>query len=459
MINEMLEMRMFFRNVDGLEVELVQAQQEGKDLGGLREEAAKIVQMEDGVEKMKAADAFYDAVANLPIRSDFAYVEPSDIAGIQGARPATSPIGGKVPTGDELYDKVYGAWLGRCAGCLLGKPVERWTREKIDGLAKDTGNYPISRYFSSDVSNELREKYGIADTWGSLKVYGSNTVGWINTVDAMPTDDDINYTIMGLKVLEKAGKSFTSNDVASEWIDSLPAAHLMTAERVGYRNIISGILPPESGWRRNPYREWIGAQIRADIFGYVAPGNPEEAAAMAWRDAVLAQDKNGIYGEMFVAAMVAAAAVTDDIDAIIASGLGQIPEHSRLAEGVRKVIGWKAQGLSWEEAIDEVHAIYDEVNMHDWCLTTSNAMIVALALLFGDGDFEKTIAISVHAAFDTDCNGATVGSIIGMIVGAKALPAKWITPLNDTTLSSVAGFARSKISTLAERTVEVIKKG
>lgn len=459
MINEMLSMGMFFRNVDGLMIELLQAQQEGKDVSGLQKEAKKIMQMEDGVDKMIAADKFYDSISALPVRADFKYAEPSDIEGIKKERPAAVELSGDIPKGNELYDRVYGAWLGRCAGCLLGKPVERWTRDKIDGLAKDTNNYPISNYFSSDVPDAIKQKYGIADTWGPLKIYGSNLTGWINTVDAMPTDDDTNYTILGLKVLEGAGKSFTSDDVASEWINSLPALHLMTAERVGYRNIISGIIPPESGWRRNPYREWIGAQIRADIFGYVAPGNPEEAAEMAFRDAVLAQYKNGIYGEMFVAAMLAAAAVTNDIDRIIEAGLSQIPEKSRLAEGISRVFGWKKDGLSWVQAIDKLHEIYDEENMHDWCLTTTNAMVVTLALLYCEHDFEKAIAISVHAAYDTDCNGATVGSIMGMMLGAKALPGKWIAPLNDTVLSSVAGFGKNKISDLAVRTIQVIRKG
>ena len=459
MINEMLRRGMFFRGVDGLQVELIEAQQEGKDVNGLKEEADRILQMGDGVEKMMAANTFYDKISALPIREDFDYVEPSDIEGIRKARPANRDSYGVPPEDDGLYDKIYGAWLGRCAGCLLGKPVERWTRSKIDGLAKDTSNYPITDYFSSDVPNDIKEKYDMKDTWGPVKIYGSNVVGWINTVDAMPPDDDTNYTILGLKVLEEVGKSFTSIDVAAEWINSLPALHLMTAERVGYRNIISGILPPESGWRRNPYREWIGAQIRADIFGYVAPGNPEEAAELAWRDAVLAQHKNGIYGEMFVAAMLALAHVTKDIGRIVDAGLDQIPENSRLAEGVRKVILWKKDGLSWEQAIDALHEIYDETQIHDWCLTTSNAMVVALALLFGEGDFEKSIAISVHAGFDTDCNGATVGSIVGMTLGAKALPKKWTAPLNDTVTSGVAGFASSRISDLASRTVEVIRRG
>ena len=82
----------------------------------------------------------------------------------------------------------------------------------------------------------------------------------------MTEDDDTNYTVIGLKMMEIYGKEFTSDHVASVWMDSLPIVHVSTAERVAYRNIVNLIEPPRSGWWKNPYREWIGAQIRGDIF-------------------------------------------------------------------------------------------------------------------------------------------------------------------------------------------------
>jgi ADP-ribosylglycohydrolase len=160
---------------------------------------------------------------------------------------------------------------------------------------------------------------------------------------------------------------------------------------------------------------------------------------------------------MFVAAMLSTAAICSDINEIIQTGLSRIPDKSRLSESVRTVLEWKKEGLSWEQAINRIHVAYDENNTHDWCHTISNAMIVCIGLIYGETDLEKSIGIAVLGALDTDCNGATVGSIIGMMLGAEALPQKWISPLNDRLKSGVDGFGLVKISEMAARTVNIIK--
>ncbi|GHV69491.1 hypothetical protein AGMMS49928_11990 [Spirochaetia bacterium] len=434
--------------------ELEQSADEGRDVRAFADEAHAIFDMfKQGYLREDDAKDLLDRIRRAPVAKDYPYIEPASLEDIKRARPQNrrNDPPAKIDRA-AYYDKVYGAWLGRCGGCLLGQPVEGWRRDRINGMLKDTGNYPISKYFASDVGEAIREKYNIID---EREVYGSNTINWINNISHAPEDDDTNYTILYLKTLEESGSSFTSEDVAHSWLKNVPIYHVCTAERVAYHNIVDLIMPPLSGSCHNAYREWIGAQIRADFFGYAAPGDTERAAEFAWRDARVSHIKNGIYGEMFCAAMIARAAVSSDIKDIIAGGLGEIPEKSRLAEGIKKVLAWHETEISWEAALQNLYGIYDEKNGHHWCHTISNAMICLIALLWGESDFEKTIGIAVCAGFDTDCNAATVGSVIGMISGAEKLPEKWIKPLNNKLASGIDGFALTEISTLARRTVDL----
>ncbi|MGE5558801.1 MAG: ADP-ribosylglycohydrolase family protein [Bacillota bacterium] len=444
----MLKKEPWLRYTDGLQDEPVEALEEGKDADKYKERVREILSMDDGdPRREELAGAVYDEIQSLPVKKDYPYHEPSHLEGIKAARPVgRKPAAGCNFSDVKLYDKIYGAWLGRCAGCLLGKPVEGWRRDKIRGFAVDTENYPLQFYMSSDIGGELRKKYDPPE-WGA----------WINKVSYMPEDDDTNYTVIGLKILEEYGPGFTPDDVAECWLRNLPILHVCTAERVAYRNLVNRIFPPASASFRNPYREAIGAQIRADFFGYCTPGNPELGAEMAWRDASISHVKNGIYGEMFTAAMLSAAAVSNDAEEVIRVGLAEIPDKSRLAEKVRNVLGWRKEGLTWERAIDRIHRDFNE-NSHQWLHTISNAVIVCVGLLFGELDLEKSISTAVLSAFDTDCNGATVGSIVGMMLGAEALPEKWIKPLNDQLKSGVDGFGLVKISEMAKRTLDMARK-
>jgi len=437
-------------------IELDQSADEGRDVKSYADEARLIFEMfRQGQLMEREAKRLIDKIRGAPIAADYPYSESSDLDSIKKARPATKakPAASKLDP-KAYFDKVYGAWLGRCAGCLLGQPIERWRRKRITGLLKDTSNYPVNYYISSDIDKKLRTKYEVVD---NRPTYGGSKTNWINNIVCMPEDDDTNYTILYLKTLETYGRNFSSDDVVTSWLMNVPLLHVCTAERVAYKNFTDIVMPPLSGSYYNAYREWVGAQIRADFFGYVNPGNPEMAAEYAWRDGRISHVKNGIYGEMFAAAMIARAAVSRDIKDIILRGLGEVPEKSRLTRDVTKVLSWYDEGINWEGALDRIHQLYDESNSHHWCHTISNAMICAAALLWGEGDLEKTIGIAVCAGFDTDCNAATTGSVVGMLKGAKALPEKWIKPLNNKVKSGIDGYNLCDISELAERTVKFVK--
>ena len=400
------------------------------------------------------AKTLWEKLHEVSVRPDFPYVEPFNLEAIKAERCLKKHRNcAHMPLRDDLYRSIYGAWLGRCAGCLFGQPVEGWMQDRIISMMKDTGNYPPHRYFSSDVSSWIRKKYDIKDEG---HVYGSNTINWINNVEYGPEDDDTNYTILNLKTVEEHGKGFTSENMAESWLMNLQFLHACTAERIAYRNFTNLVLPPYSASCENAYREWIGAQIRADLFGYICPGDPEAAAALAWKDATISHTQNGVYGEMFIAAMLARAVVSNDIHDVIEAGLGEIPKHSRLFEAIETVLSWyKEDTLSSEDCLGRIHTRFDERVSHDWCHTISNAMICVVGLLWGNADFEKTIGICVCAGFDTDCNAATTGSIVGMMVGSDALPSSWIEPLHDTIKSGIDGFGMMRISDLARRTVEL----
>ena len=155
--------------------------------------------------------------------------------------------------------------------------------------------------------------------------------------------------------------------------------------------------------------------------------------------------------------MIACAAVTDNVADIIKGGLGQIPETSRLYKELYGVLADFENGVGFDSVISEIHKQYDEYSDHGWCHTISNAKIVAAALLYGNGDFGKSICMAVQSGFDTDCNGATVGSVLGMAKGIDSVDSYWYTPLNGRLKTSILGHNELLISELVNKTVEHIK--
>lgn len=452
-----------------LETEYLQAQQEGRDLTSVEAEFTRLLNIPRpgkswnqhygggrDVSWLKDAGKLMDKVQKLPTRKDYPYVEPSDLPRIKKARPNHGK-GAKVPqwagSRDQFLEKLHGGLVARIAGCLLGKPVEGSGAGAIRMLAQTQGNWPVTDYFRKPTEDEYAtiQAAGFKNRWDDPNLMRG-------TINGMQIDDDTNYTVAGLKVVKEFGKDFTSESVAHVWVHNLPIMYTATAERIAFRNFINLVLPPKSATYRNPYREWIGAQIRADYFGYANPGNPTRAAEWAWRDASISHIKNGIYGEMWVAAMLAAAYVETDMLTIIRAGLAEIPAKSRLAEDIEKIITLFQSGASYDHALESIYDQWKEDSAHNRVHTLSNAQIVTLALLFGGDSLDKTLGGAVGAGFDTDCNGATAGSIWGIRYGYSAISGKWKDCLNDTLRTSLSGYDQIKISTLAQDMVEVAMK-
>lgn len=448
------EIKIDYNNVEGLNrypqdimAEYTQSTEEGLDVKKYKDLFEAVAALEPGEYKTKMSDVIFEIVINADMQKDYKYSEPNTLEEIKALRK-NHKFEAAPPDKKTLRKKLLGAWTGRACGCLLGKPVECIRSDELIPLLKETGNYPMHRYIlSTDITDEVCSHYK----------FGLKNKAYADTVDGMPVDDDTNYVVLGQKIIEEYGRKFKSENVANAWMKYQSVFSYFTAERIAYVNFINCIAPPASAMYKNVCREWIGAQIRGDYFGYINPGNPETAAEMAYKDAVISHVKNGVYGEMFAAAMIACAAVTDNIEDIILGGLAQIPSTSRLFEAVMKILDGYKNGMTRDECFELIHAAYDEHTDHGWCHTISNAMIVVAALLYGQGDLGKSICCAVGMAFDTDCNGATVGSILGMRNTIDSIDEYWKKPVNGKIHTSIFGCDTIDIEAAVDKTTEHIE--
>ncbi|HEY5561406.1 MAG TPA: ADP-ribosylglycohydrolase family protein [Clostridiaceae bacterium] len=443
--------------------EITQRREEGCIVTGFKEEWGVA-----GDDEKKLME-IYHQLMQLEIKEDFNYVEPSELEDIRRERPE-GPRQLKIDlTKEQLMDKFYGAWIGRSIGCALGKPLEcgpymsgaegnpGWKNIKLWFEGADA--WPIANYTPSN--SRAREEHNLfISTWCNKSE--------LDNIRFMESDDDIRYTVLGLIMLEEKGLEWDSWDIGKLWHKKLSFAQVCTAETQAYLNFcqvtahMKGEKPEDwkskLQWVRtylNPYREWIGAQIRVDGFAYGAAGNPELAAEFGWRDASFSHVKNGIYGEMFIGAMIAAAFAENDVEKVIEIGLSEIPKNCRLAWDVKKAIGIAKGAKNQEELVSKIYDTFKELN----CVhTNNNAALCVAALIFAKGDYEKAITTAVFGGWDTDCNGATVGSIMGAMVGASKIPQKWTAPLNDTLFSDIIDFHPIKISECAERSYKTFLK-
>ncbi|MBQ7010219.1 MAG: ADP-ribosylglycohydrolase family protein [Clostridia bacterium] len=422
--------------------EYTQSTEEGLDIERYKDVFLSVAQLPKDEIKKKLGDVLFELVANARQKEGYSYNEPSDLNGILAlCSKHKDNIGKTAPDAD----KITGAWYGRICGCMLGKTVEGVRTHELIPFLKDSENYPMHRYiYSTDMEKTDLSKYK----------YGFASRAFADKINGMPVDDDTNYLVLAQLIIERYGRDFSPFDVSRAWLDRQKKDAYCTAERVAFCNFVKGYAPPASAVYKNPYREWIGAQIRGDYFGYINPGNPEKAAEMAWRDASISHTKNGIYGEMFVSAMLAVAAVRNDMREIVLGGLDYVPRTSRLYEAISTILSLHKAGTSEKECFEYIHSKYDENTAHGWCHTIPNAMIVAAALLYGNGDYGRSICMAVQTGFDTDCNGATVGSVIGMARGIDCIDKCWTDPINGILHTSIFGVGTVKIADMIEKTLK-----
>ena len=358
---------------------------------------------------------------NIKIRPDFQYEEHDNLPEIRTSRPKEHTKTDYVKnyiSETEIKDKVYGGVSGRMLGCALGKPLEvGWDLPKIKAYLEGADAWPLNDFVPphSFAQGILRR-----DCIDSMKGF----------VRHMQEDDDINYLILGLKVLEDYGCDFTTQDMALNWINNIPYMWTWGPEHSIYWQLANYYfindarkkLPDEKDWDSfsdfiNSGEELIGAMIRGDAFGLVNPGNTVAAAEMAWRDGRLTHRKTGLYAEMWVATTIAAAYYERDIVKVIQAGINQLPEKSRYAECLKEALKLALNEPDWYKAWEKINEKWGYLG-HAGTMNESAAIINALIHSVDNKnniDFEKAICLTVMQGLDTDCSGATAGCIAGVL--------------------------------------------
>ncbi|MFI7066806.1 ADP-ribosylglycohydrolase family protein [Kribbella sp. NPDC050124] len=287
----------------------------------------------------------------------------------------------------EYYDRVYGCWQGKNAGGTLGTPLEEaYGRDE----PFDVWWYP-----------ELAE--------GGLP------------------NDDLEMQLAWLLALEEVGPTLTARDLARYWLDHI--GYNFDEYGLSKGNLRLGLEPPVSGWHNNWFVDCMGSPIRSEIWACCAPGAPRVATRLAIQDAICDHaGGEGVYGEVFNAAVESSAFVVQNPTTLIDIGLSYLPSGSASARAVRAVLEAHSAGLDWRQAREAVRkatphyvAQYSPINLG----------FQVIGLLYGT-DFGDGICKTVNCGYDTDSSGAAIGSYLGLIYGSRALPERWVAPLGDT---------------------------
>ncbi|MCL5996779.1 MAG: ADP-ribosylglycohydrolase family protein [Chloroflexi bacterium] len=392
-----------------------------------------------------ALNAFAHKLASLPLRDQWPYSEPSELDEIWAECDPSRPGGviGVVDLNDSAK-RVTAAFLGSVCGCVLGKPLEfNPTLEDIRAAASACGEWPLNNY----VSERL------------LDAIGKRHPSWIETershIRYVAPDDDINYTIMGMLVLEEHGVGFTKQQLKDEWLHRLTITNTWGPERTmlikaGADALMYGQSTPDlQSWVEvwNPGDEQCGATIRADAYGYACPGRPALAAELAWRDASWTHRRTGIYGTMYVAAVIALAQVTQDRLSIFDTALKFVPQRSRFYRVVTDCLNDVAQASDWLDGYQRIHDKYQEYS-HCRVYQEIGTLINTLRFAENVGD---GICKQVSQGNDTDSFGATAGSILGAYFGPGHLEPRWLRPFNDEIHTFLGSFYEHSLSALAQR--------
>ena len=304
----------------------------------------------------------------------------------------------------ELHDKIKGGWAGQVIGCTFGGPTEF--------------------RFKGSMINDYQP---IPWEPTSCLWYYQNSPGLY---------DDIYMDLTFVDVFEKEGLDAPAKSHALAFANA--DYMLWHANQAARYNILNGIMPPESGyWTNNPHSDDIDFQIEADFAGLMAPGMVNTASEICDKVGHIMNYGDGWYGGVYVAAMYSLAFVSSDVEYVVTEALKAIPEESEFYRCIDDVIRWHKEypddwksnwfevEKKWSADIGCPDGVFRDFNID----AKINAAYIVIGLLYGDGDYSKTLEISTRCGQDSDCNPASAGGILGTMMGYSNIPQFWKKPL------------------------------
>jgi len=283
----------------------------------------------------------------------------------------------------SLFDRILGCYLGKSIGGTLGMPYEG-RQEFLD-----------------------------------LTFY--------NPVPSRPApNDDLDLQLVWLAHVHEKGTAIDRTVLGQAWLDHIDAH--WDEYGIAIWNLKRGLTPPLTGLHNNYFVNGLGAAIRSEIWAALFPGRPRTAAYYACLDASVDHAGEGILAEMFLAAFQSDMYITHSIEKSLSAALHMLPQDSILLKVMSGVQRCFVSGMLYIETRNWIMKNFGSTNFTD-CIM--NLGFVIIGLLYGRGDFEKSILYAVNCGQDTDCTAATVGAVMGILYGKQGLPEKWLAPVGD----------------------------
>ncbi|MBV7333267.1 ADP-ribosylglycohydrolase family protein [Chloroflexi bacterium TSY] len=340
----------------------------------------------------------------------------------------------------DYTERVYAGVLGKLIGVYLGRPFEGWSYEMI------------------------------MEHLGEINYYVHEKLD----VSLIVTDDDISGTFTFLRALSDYGNSLdlTPAQIGQSWLNYLIEERTIlwwgglgnSTEHTAYLRLKNGIEAPRSGsieLNGKVVAEQIGSQIFIDGWAMVAPGDPELATDLARRAGSVSHDGEAIYGAQVLAAMEAQAFVEPDINRLLDTAVGLIPNDSIIYRLIGDVREWHAKESDWRKTREQIAANYGYDKYGGNCHMVPNHALIVHSLLHGDDDFQKSLMIVNTCGWDTDCNSGNVGCLLGIkngLAGIDNSGPDWRGPVADRMYLPTADGGRSITDAVTE-TFHIVNTG